>query len=259
VVQAALKSGSLITARLAGEQGREVMAVPGAPGTPGSEGCNALLRDGAALIESVVDISTALGWDLSLADSLNPRHECNGRCCNCSWPDWFERQRMGIFATCNKQVAAMTASWWHLRRAVQTLRSGGLIAHATEGVWGLACDPDNLAAVARILHLKDRAMSKGLLLLGAHPDTFAAELAELSAADRATALAAWPGPSTFVLPNSRRPHWPHWITGDHSGVALRVPGHAQARALCNGFGGPLVSTSANPAGRRAADTDSARR
>lgn len=149
----------------------------------------------------------------------------------------------------------MTASWWHLRRAVQTLRSGGLIAHATEGVWGLACDPDNLAAVARILHLKDRAMSKGLLLLGAHPDTFAAELAELSAADRATALAAWPGPSTFVLPNSRRPHWPHWITGDHSGVALRVPGHAQARALCNGFGGPLVSTSANPAGRRAADTE----
>lgn len=62
VVQAAHRSGSLITARLAAEQGREVMAVPGVPGTAVAAGCNQLLRDGAALIESAEDVFAALGW-----------------------------------------------------------------------------------------------------------------------------------------------------------------------------------------------------
>lgn len=56
VIEAALRSGSLITARLANEQGREVMAVPGSPLDARSRGCNALLRDGATLIESIDDI-----------------------------------------------------------------------------------------------------------------------------------------------------------------------------------------------------------
>lgn len=62
VVQAAERSGSLITARLAAEQGREVMAVPGIPGTAIAAGCNQLLRDGAALIETAADVFAALGW-----------------------------------------------------------------------------------------------------------------------------------------------------------------------------------------------------
>jgi DNA processing protein len=61
VVEASLRSGSLITARLAGEQGREVMAVPGSPLDPRSRGSNKLLRDGAALIEEVADVISALG------------------------------------------------------------------------------------------------------------------------------------------------------------------------------------------------------
>ncbi len=56
VVEANLKSGSLITARTAGEQGRDVMAVPGFPADPRSEGSNALIRDGAALIRCAEDI-----------------------------------------------------------------------------------------------------------------------------------------------------------------------------------------------------------
>ncbi len=56
VVEAAPKSGSLITARLAGEAGREVMAVPGSPLDARSHGCNQLIRDGAVLVQSPVDV-----------------------------------------------------------------------------------------------------------------------------------------------------------------------------------------------------------
>ncbi|MGD9649940.1 MAG: DNA-processing protein DprA [Dongiaceae bacterium] len=60
VVEAALKSGSLITARFAAEQGREVMAIPGSPLDPRCQGTNKLLKDGATLIESAQDILDAL-------------------------------------------------------------------------------------------------------------------------------------------------------------------------------------------------------
>jgi DNA processing protein len=56
VVEAAPKSGSLITARLAGEAGREVMAIPGSPLDPRSHGCNQLIRDGATLVQSSEDV-----------------------------------------------------------------------------------------------------------------------------------------------------------------------------------------------------------
>lgn len=56
IVEAAPKSGSLITARLAGEAGREVMAVPGSPLDPRAQGCNQLIRDGATLVQSAADV-----------------------------------------------------------------------------------------------------------------------------------------------------------------------------------------------------------
>lgn len=60
VVEAAPRSGSLITARIAAEAGREVMAVPGSPLDPRAQGCNLLIREGATLIQSVDDILEAI-------------------------------------------------------------------------------------------------------------------------------------------------------------------------------------------------------
>ena len=60
IVEAAPKSGSLITARLANEAGREVMAVPGSPLDPRAQGCNLLIREGATLIQSAADVLEAI-------------------------------------------------------------------------------------------------------------------------------------------------------------------------------------------------------
>lgn len=131
-------------------------------------------------------------------------------------------------------------------QAAARLRESGVILHATEGVWGLACDAFDEAAVARLLSLKQRPVSKGLIVIGASEVEFGPELAALGSSERSAVLESWPGAVTWLVPNKQ---FPRWITGGRTTVAVRVPGHPQARALCAEFGGPLVSTSANPGGR----------
>jgi DNA processing protein len=61
VIEAAPRSGSLITARRAGDYGREVMAVPGSPLDPRAQGCNLLIREGATLVQNADDVLEAVG------------------------------------------------------------------------------------------------------------------------------------------------------------------------------------------------------
>jgi DNA processing protein len=82
VVEAAPRSGSLITARLAAEAGREVMAVPGSPLDPRAQGCNHLIRDGATLIQNAADVAEAIrpyqSTVKSKSASYEPPEEMNG-------------------------------------------------------------------------------------------------------------------------------------------------------------------------------------
>jgi DNA processing protein len=83
VVEAAPRSGSLITARLAAEAGREVMAVPGSPLDPRAQGCNQLIRDGATLVQTAADVAEAIRIPSSSVQSpparFEPAEELNGK------------------------------------------------------------------------------------------------------------------------------------------------------------------------------------
>ncbi len=137
-----------------------------------------------------------------------------------------------------------------LQAACSQLQQGGIVAYPTEGVWGLGCDPFDREAVHRLLALKQRPVHKGLILVAASVDQFAPFLAGLSAGQRATLTADWPGPVTWLVPDNGVA--PAWIRGHHDSVALRVSDHPLVVALCRCFDGPLVSTSANVSGRPAA-------
>jgi len=78
VVEAELRSGSLITARLAAEQGREVLAVPGSPLDPRAKGTNDLIRQGAALCEGAEDVLRALETRGALREPAPPPYGAGG-------------------------------------------------------------------------------------------------------------------------------------------------------------------------------------
>ena len=126
------------------------------------------------------------------------------------------------------------------------VRAGAVVACPAEGVWGLSCDPFNEDAVLDLLRLKSRDVSKGLIVVAASTGVFSALLDALSASERDAVLSSWPGPNTWLVPH--RNQFPRWITGDSDEVAIRVTSAPALAALCRAFDGPLVSTSANPAG-----------
>jgi L-threonylcarbamoyladenylate synthase len=132
------------------------------------------------------------------------------------------------------------------------LRRGGVIAYPTESCYGLGCDPRNAVALKRLLQLKRRSASKGLILIAAHVRQLRPYLAKLPPVLESQMRAAWPGPHTWLVPASRT--CPPWLRGGHDTVAVRVTAHRGAARLCELAGMALVSTSANLTGGKPAKT-----
>lgn len=136
-----------------------------------------------------------------------------------------------------------------LTRAVEILRAGGVIAYPTEYCFGLGCDPRNQHSVERLLEVKQRAATQGVILIAANL-TQVEDYAELDGLRKLERIqASWPGPNTWLLP--AKPHVPTWVRGKHTTIAMRIPGHALSQALCRDFGHAIVSTSANRHGQPA--------
>lgn len=139
--------------------------------------------------------------------------------------------------------------------AVEVLENKNVIAYPTEAVFGVGCDPDSETAVYRLLELKQRPVEKGLILIAANFEQLKPYIDDsmLTEAQRQSIFACWPGPVTFVFP--AKSTTPRWLTGRFDSLAVRVTDHPQVIALCEAFGKPLVSTSANLTGLPPCRTD----
>jgi L-threonylcarbamoyladenylate synthase len=138
-----------------------------------------------------------------------------------------------------------------LESVILALNSGGVIAYPTEAVYGLGCDPDNEAAVMALLHLKQRPIDKGLILIAANYSQLLPYVEDnaIPQEKRYQILSSWPGHTSWVLPASKTA--PRWLTGKFNSIAVRVSAHPVVQQLCRAYGKALVSTSANLSGQPA--------
>ena len=130
--------------------------------------------------------------------------------------------------------------------AVHQLHLQGVIAYPTEAVWGLGCDPFSYSAVAKILNLKSRPEHKGVILIACDWQQFAPFTNGLTSSQLDQLQQPNSKPTTWLIPHNGNA--PEWIVGEHDTLAVRVTAHPLAASLCRLFGGPIVSTSANPQG-----------
>jgi len=141
---------------------------------------------------------------------------------------------------------------FRVRLARDLLRLGGVIAYPTEAVFGLGCLPHDHDALQRIVHIKRRAASKGLILVAASVEQAMRYVEPLDDERMRAVRASWPGPWTWVLP--ARAGVDPLITGGRASVAVRVTAHPVAASLCRAVDAALVSTSANRSARPPART-----
>jgi L-threonylcarbamoyladenylate synthase len=135
-----------------------------------------------------------------------------------------------------------------LNKVKQHLKAGGVIAYPTESCYGLGCDPFNYSAINKIIRLKGRSKSKGLIIIAGLRSQLHGVIPKLSAADELELKKYWPGFYSLILPANNKvlPN----LVGKHQKIAVRVTQHYLVQQLCLALNMPLVSTSANKSGFR---------
>ena len=98
----------------------------------------------------------------------------------------------------------------HLHSAAQIIQAGGVVAYPTESVYGLGCDPFNEEAVSRLLAIKERPVSKGLILIGADLEQLEPYI-RLTDSQRKQVAGQWPAPLTYLV--DAADSVPAWVRG----------------------------------------------
>ncbi len=131
-------------------------------------------------------------------------------------------------------------------KAVQVLRSGGVVAFPTDTLYGLGADVFCIPAVERVFTIKERPVGMPMPVLIASPDDLSRVAIEVP--DLAFELAArfWPGALTIILKRSQ--DVPDLVSGGRDTLGIRMPNHTIALSMIEGFGGPVTGTSANISG-----------
>lgn len=138
--------------------------------------------------------------------------------------------------------------------AVRYLQRGGIVAYPTEAVFGLGCDPHQQEALQKLLLLKQRDSSKGMIVVAANFEQLLPfiDLKLVPEKNLLQAQATWPGPYTWLFP--AQVQLSPLLTGQHATIAVRVTAFMPVRLLCQQFGSAIISTSANRAGQLPART-----
>ncbi len=132
------------------------------------------------------------------------------------------------------------------------IAGGRIVAFPTETFYGLGVDPRHGRAVRALFRLKGRRPERAVPLIAANLEQVQAQIGRLSDVERRLARRFWPGSLALVL--AAPPELGSDLLGGGTTVAVRVPGHATARALCARAGYPLSATSANRSGEPPATT-----
>ncbi len=130
-----------------------------------------------------------------------------------------------------------------IRRAVECLIRGGLVAFPTETVYGLGAHAFDPSAVRRIFEAKGRPPTDPLIVHLASIADIGAVAVDIPHAVEALGRRFWPGPLTLLVP--RRPTLPPEVSAGLDTVAVRVPSHPVAQALLQAAGLPIAAPSAN--------------
>jgi L-threonylcarbamoyladenylate synthase len=132
-------------------------------------------------------------------------------------------------------------------KAIEVLRSGGVILYPTDTIWGLGCDATNPAAVKRIYEIKQREDAKSMLILMENPNLLNSYITEVPEI-------AWDlievaeSPLTIIYPGAKNLAF-NLLANDGS-VGIRITNEAFTQQLIQRFRKPVVSTSANISGQK---------
>lgn len=135
---------------------------------------------------------------------------------------------------------------WALNRFTRAVSRGAVFGYPTDTIWGFGCHPLIANSVNRILQIKNRGPEKGLILLSSRIEYCAAYL-DADAQQLESIRLPCERPTSWLVPASA--FCPPWISGNFPTVAIRITDHPLLQILCDRLQAPIVSTSANRAGR----------